>query len=105
MSFRFSKNKLRVLIIIPVLIFTFSSYLHADKYKFINKRVQKIKSTKTTPFSKTTLSEVVYTQDEEIALLRQQLLKSKAEQKKLKKELTELKKSFERFKNYYFRRY
>ena len=83
----------------------FYTPLKAANYKYINNRVQKNPSQKTIPLSKSTLSEVVYSQDEKISLLKQQLLKSKAEQKKLKKELNELKKSFERFKNYYFRRY
>lgn len=90
---------------ISVGVLFFSAPLFSDVYKYQNNRVQKSKSSKTKPLKPAILSEIAYQQDEKETQLRSQLLKSQAEQRRLRKELDELRESFKRFKNYYFRRY
>lgn len=103
------KNKhIRFIVIFTFLIILglpYSTPIFSDIYKYQNNRVQKSKSNKNKPLKPAILSEIAYQQDEKEAQLRAQLLKSQAEQRRLRKELDELRESFKRFKNYYFRRY
>ena len=94
-----------ILAFFTILIFTLPRVAYADIYDIKNNRVQKSASKKKKPLSTLTLSEIAYQQDERVSNLKAQLIKSQSEQKRLKKELDELKESFKRFKNYYFRRY
>ena len=99
-------NKLRSVILISF-IFLNCLFLasYADTYSFKNDRIQKEPSNSKRYFTKKELAEIAHSQDQQIAHLKSELIKNKKELNSLKKELKETIKSFERFKNFYFRRY